>query len=356
MLLRIERDIPFQERWNRRRAMHEASMKRRVCLHSRRSCNRHKNRDCGRSASEPCVQKQDASVNMATLPETPPVTSEFSKDPFLEEAIRRSLDDLVQTNHVAETEVYSQDDALKVVVDVVKSDGLEENSSSVENLIDTVEEEIVLDDEVVPSTETPQKESSFASEAIGSGEVAAFVGETLDRLIEAIEDLSSEVDKGDLVYASHTSQIDDDALGIESFESGSKIVDGEEDAASTGSWSVVAEKVHAVILDDEGLGRAAEAIGSALFQSDMMRSTEDATFSSVASVPTHVPSIATADHDIPQAQLDRWAYQLGQLRELGFSDDAVSIDALEALSAANIGVDSDEEVTVQQVIEKLMSD
>ena len=46
--------------------------------------------------------------------------------------------------------------------------------------------------------------------------------------------------------------------------------------------------------------------------------------------------------------------QLQQLHELGFLNDASSVDVLETLAAANIGVDSDEEVTVQQVIDAMM--
>jgi Zinc finger, ZZ type len=342
----VERDIAFQERWNRRRLIHEASMKRRACLNGRRSCQRHKNRDAGRGATEHCeVNTQDVLVDIF-VSESSMESADVSNDPALEEAIRRSLDDIALTENAAEKESISEENSDKVGVDIFTSSAPFEAenddslpAASIEDVV--VEEDIVVDGFVENEpTEKVAKEMSFASEAIGSGDVAAFVGETLDRLSEAIENLSSE---------------------MEDYANGSKIVDGDEDAASTGSWSVVAEKEHAVSVVDEGLGRAAEAIGSALFQSDMMRSTEDATLStmtnmSVASVPTFVPSIAPSEHDIPQAQLDRWAAQLKQLRELGFSDDAVCVDALEALAAANIGVDSDEEVSVQQVIEKLMSD
>jgi Zinc finger, ZZ type len=342
----LERDMPFQERWNRRRVLHEASMKRRACLNNRRSCNRHKNRNGGRGVPAQCedVNSHDA-LDHNHGSESPVVSTLVSSDPALEEAIRRSLDDIVQTNVAAEKETISEEIAVNVVLDLETEDlyvAQVSDSFSSANLNDSVvEKEIVLGLVENEQSNMLSNDASFASEAIGSGDVAAFVGETLDRLGEAIEDRNAE---------------------MEDYASGPKIVDGDEDAASTGSWSVIAEKENAENMGDEGLGRAAEAIGSALFQSDMMRSTEDGTLSSmtkcssVASVPTYVPSIAASEHDIPQAQLDRWAAQLGQLRELGFSDDAVCVDALEALAAANIGVDSDEEVSVQQVIEKLMCD
>jgi hypothetical protein len=57
---------------------------------------------------------------------------------------------------------------------------------------------------------------------------------------------------------------------------------------------------------------------------------------------------------VAQAQFDRWVLQLSQLHELGFYNDAISVDILERLQAANLGVGEDEEVTVTQVIDELM--
>ena len=52
--------------------------------------------------------------------------------------------------------------------------------------------------------------------------------------------------------------------------------------------------------------------------------------------------------------LDQWAAQLIQLRELGFADDAASVDVLERLQAANIGSDSTDEITVDRVVNELL--
>lgn len=330
-------------------------MRRRACLNNRRSCNRIKKRDAYHCTTEQSDESAQESLVNINVSETVSVSAAASNDPALDEAIRRSLDDIAQGATAAEAEIIVEGSSDKIVVDAVASD----NPDATEEadalpavstgdsvaVMDVVLDDLVVNeqikmaslDDLVESEQTNivAKEASFADEAIGSGDVAAFVGETLDRLSEAIENLSAEMDD---------------------YASGSKIVDGDEDAASTGSWSVVVEKEDAVIVGDEGLARAAEAIGSALFQSDMMRSIEDGTLSSIASVPTCVPSISPSEQEIPQALLDRWAPQLEQLRELGFADDAACVDAMEALAAANIGVDSDEEVTVQQVVEKLMSD
>ena len=194
------------------------------------------------------------------------------------------------------------------------------------------------DSEVKPS---PKKEKSYSFTDDASGDIAAFVGETLDRMADAIEELN-EVD-------------------------GTKIVDGEEededddevsDTSSGSGWSVVDE--------EQRIARSMEALGSALFHSDLRSSTEGEqvtavsalshdSISTATSVPTTIRSLAVGTEVSPM-QLERWALQLQQLHELGFLNDASSVDVLETLAAANIGVDSDEEVTVQQVIDAMMKD
>lgn len=185
---------------------------------------------------------------------------------------------------------------------------------------------------------SPKKEKTHSFTDDASGDIAAFVGETLDRMADAIEDLN-EVD-------------------------GTKIVDGEEEdedelshTSSGSGWSVVDE--------EQRIARSMEALGSALFHSDLRSSEgEEVTavsalshdsLSTATSVPTTIRSLAVGT-EVSPVQLERWAMQLQQLHELGFLNDAASVDVLETLAAANIGVDSDDEVTVQQVIDAMMKD
>ena len=179
-----------------------------------------------------------------------------------------------------------------------------------------------------------EKNDSFTDDA--SGDIATFVGETLDRMADAINNLNED--------------------------GGAKIVDGEEeddqsDSSSGSGWSVVDE--------DQRIARSMEALGSALFNSDL-RSSEGEQVSAVSglshgslstatSVPTTIRSLPIGT-EVSPVQLERWVVQLNQLHELGFLNDAFSVDVLETLAAANIGVDSDEEVTVQQVIDAMMKD
>ena len=333
-----ERDVPYQERWNRKRSMLEGHLKPRMMRRS------HRHRGCGIFSPEVNVEHLHSTfVPAASVPSVLNNPEELA----LEEAIRRSLDDVVvAANENIETEIPAE---------IEKDDDVATTELS----------EIVVEPDIAVSTGSVcdevnhcDKETSFATQAVGSGAVAEFVGETLDRMSEAIDELNRDVmAKGDLIFERDTIQDAESEYDSDDDSSGSKIVDGEEDAASTGSWSVVVEKEHASV-EDGGLGRAAEAIGSALFQSDMMRSVEgvSTTMSSVTTVPTVAPSIVISEHPPSSIQLERWAAQLEQLHELGFMNDIASVDALESLSAANIGVESSDEVTVQQVIQKLMGD
>ena len=61
-----------------------------------------------------------------------------------------------------------------------------------------------------------------------------------------------------------------------------------------------------------------------------------------------------SDTQISRAVLDHWASQLHKLHELGFQDDLKNVEVLERINASLIGVDSDDEVSVTQVINVLL--
>jgi hypothetical protein len=109
---------------------------------------------------------------------------------------------------------------------------------------------------------------------------------------------------------------------------------------------------------DEEIARAAEMLGSALFNSDMRSSDENMSTLSNSdsfSVPSTVPSLATQSSKVAPAQRTRWASQLVKLAELGFDDETVCVDVLERLQAANIGVDAeDDDVSVTQAVNAIL--
>jgi len=118
--------------------------------------------------------------------------------------------------------------------------------------------------------------------------------------------------------------------------------DGDMDGMSSGTadeWDMIDEQKDQTE-NDEVLARAAQLVGSALFEEDNSKSES---FFSLLSV----------ESDIPLAVATRWHNELVQLREIGFVDDKESVAVLEELQAANIGVDSDEPIKIEKVIERL---
>jgi len=216
-----------------------------------------------------------------------------------------------------------------------------------------------------PATSAPAtlpESTTYGVDAENYGDIAVVVGQALDKVAKGIDELNVELDR-----PSRSLDEDESEMVHTTIIEANHPKDDEDhsDNLSEGSWNVVPDEQ---LGDSEALARAAHVIGSALFNSDMARSHEDVSAmtrseatnpsasssadscSSVTSVPSTVRTIATA------WQHERWATQLEQLHELGFLNDNLLIETIERLNAANIGVDSTDEVTVQQVIEELMKD
>jgi hypothetical protein len=237
-------------------------------------------------------------------------------------------------------------------------------------------------------------DESYARDAAGCGEVAEGLGEALDMIGSAIDDMNLELDRTstfdfednsdeepEIVEAvcDEEPEIVVDAVcdllsSEEAEEPGATIVEGADSAeadeeSSHQSWHVVTGDQ---VAGDEALARAAQVIGSALFHSDMVRSHEnvstlsiesaagrsssssssssssDSHASSITSVPTTIPSLATEAH-VSTFQRERWSQQLGQLHELGFLNDALSIDIIERLAAVSYICESQQTIECTSV-------
>ena len=121
-------------------------------------------------------------------------------------------------------------------------------------------------------------------------------------------------------------------------------------------WEVVgANEEREESQGDDDIARAAEMLGSALFNSEMQGTGEHdadenvSTLSDSFSVPSSVPSVSVAP-----TQRSRWSSQLTKLRELGFENEEECVEVLERLQAANIGVDSEDEVSVTHVVNAIL--
>lgn len=379
ILLVTDRDRPFQERWYRRHARWNQG------------------RPCGRPRGPhgPMRHHHHPRHRGFGCPAPHAGPSPEEVDQALKEAIRRSLQDVKKQEaekakpkeeKAAATEESKPAPTVETVVmedskpaAVVPSAPVEEPEVIIHPTL-SQEPEIIVEPRVKHSSSTECEasavcDSTFELDAEGNGEIAAVLGATLDKVAEAIDAMNVELSR---VHSSDDSDEDDDDTAKDE-EVGAKIVDGEEEApkddVSNGSWHDVADDEQ--FASDEVLARAAQVIGSALFSSDMAHSngnvstlsrshhsasssssssssSSDEAFSSVGSVPTEVPSLAPAESTVSACQRDRWAAQLQKLHEIGFQNDALLVDTIERLYAANIGCDEEEEVTVQQVVEELM--
>jgi len=217
-----------------------------------------------------------------------------------------------------------------------------------------------------PKNTPTEAEKSFSLDAEGQGDVAEILGSTMDQIANAIRAMDEEIARE--TSGSNDDSDDDDTEGEEAKvgsvtesnrDKGDVIVSGEdnEDEISQNSWDVVEDQT----AHDESLARAACMIGSALFNSGMSDSHANSNTNSnpsdgsIGSIPTSVPSLSSQPI-LPAALVQRWSVQLNQMHELGFFNDALTIETLERLNAANIGSDENEEISVTRVVNEMMKD
>jgi len=231
-----------------------------------------------------------------------------------------------------------------------------------------LKEEFTVDVTPIAPTTAKANDSSFTEDAEGQGDVAVAIGMALDFAADAIDAVVSEVDKsidgttkGCTILGS-LNTANSNAKSEESSQSQSSVNSNDE-------WQVLDEDVdedeNGQVTSDEMISQAAQLLGSALFQSDIISDVtgikDERTYTNsvtsgaslVDSVPTEVPTIAS--RSISSVVLCRWDTELKQLHELGFLDDEQNVNALAHLEAANMGVDSDDPVTVNAAVDHLLS-
>jgi len=213
-------------------------------------------------------------------------------------------------------------------------------------------------------TQIPDEES-FSFDAAGNGEVAHELGVTLDECARAINAMMTELDRKNSFASTNDANDSDEEDYMDEKPGGETIVEGhtadevgqDSEEEGSGGWEVIQKDEQ--VASDAALARAAQLIGSALFESEVSAQADapsvlSTSVVSTLSLPSTVPT--EGGNVIPGAVLNRWAAHLLQLHDLGFVNDAKNVEILERLYAANIGVDSEEEVTVTQVVNELLSD
>mmetsp|Transcript_430 Transcript_430/g.630 ORF Transcript_430/g.630 Transcript_430/m.630 type:complete len:678 (-) Transcript_430:134-2167(-) len=346
----LDRDQYLQKRWKARQAMQE-----------RRSKNQQEGGDSCKTGSSRQCEGFDfkKAVNQ--------VATGFC-DAALTEAIKRSLEfeqkiteKLNKENSKSEPKsepvpvavpvdtAEKQKDEVEVVSNPVDREENKSNNSAV-SVEDKVIEKVEVEDVTSLASEEENSVAEDESQVAPEPEfhIPSAPTHSPQVLIEPIETLQLQIETPQL-------QNDDN--------SGEKIIDGEEDddaeirssVSSAGSdWEVLDEDGKSTSTDNM-VAHAAQMLGSALFQSDMA-SENDGTGSggeSFLSGLTSIPSLKSKS-EISSVLLSRWDQELRQLREFGFMDDHANVDALGHLEAANMGVSSDDPVTINAAVDYLL--
>ena len=280
--------------------------------------------------------------------------------------------------------------------------------------------------------------SSFLEDAEGEGEIANMIGTTLDSFTEAIDAIVSEAKKPEHTEcATSVTETEKDevytvseAKKPEHTECAVSVTETEIDEINTEAIDVIVSeakkpehtpfatsntdteidevsmKEHTnccveSILESEGISskesdedwqvlstseqvshdemvaQAAQLLGSAMFESDILSNEDNkldqdhesksrgsisektkgskSNHNSLYSDESSVSTMSTFKSPISSVVLSRWDDELRKLHEIGFYDDYRSIDALEHLEAANIGVDSQDGVSLSKVVDYLLS-
>ena len=288
--------------------------------------------------------------------------------------IKVETEDIVEENDKDEEEalaIENENNNCKENVKIPYAEDNENASFAKEVSLFTTEPKIV---EKTDKHESLPKsiESSFTEDAEGQGDVAIAIGMALDITANAIDSVLSEAEKPvDDITNESQAQAGCTILGSVNADNSNKDVEEssqtQSSVNSSDEWQLLNED--GKVTSDEMIAQAAQLLGSALFQSDvisdvtevrdeysMAMANDQSIYSGpnyVGSVPTNVSTIVSSS--ISSTVLSRWDTELKQMHELGFLDDKKNVDALEHLEAASMGVDSDDPVTVNDAIEYLLS-
>lgn len=220
-------------------------------------------------------------------------------------------------------------------------------------------------------------DDSFALDAVGNGDVAEAMGAALDMVAGVISEMLTEADTHsspiailDEVIASSAEEPDveveseADATEEANTTRGGTLIMGSEEVTEdpeeeVDGWEVVDNNPN----ESNDIANATQMLGSALFNSDIrssgvLDSTNSGELSAASSVPSDLTSLSAGIEvsRVSDVQRNRWASQLYMMREMGFDDEEKCVETLERLQAANIGCGEEDEVSVTQAVEAMLSE
>ena len=252
----------------------------------------------------------------------------------------------------------------QIIVGSCLDQSKEENLDDSSKVIDSSSQRTpsTTPEHVTPSNK--ETGESFASDAAGSGDDAVAMDGVLGKVADMITDRLSEAhDKiptpEDTMSAEESERL---ILGSVKTDKSKDEVDVE--SSGSESWCIVSDDAQSTQSHRDEIARAAEELGSVLFNSELKGSGESvsvmsssdsvpSSVSAVSSVPSSIPSLLTSIEATDES-LGLWTAHLSRLRQLGFNDESKNLDILERL-AERSGADPDE-VSVSQVVNELLRD
>jgi hypothetical protein len=342
--------------------------------------------ECSKEKEKDAAKSTTSNEDISTYVDTSAVDVQGDRFRDAEDDIPCSVE-IAKRDNIVNEDTTRDDSTMENTFDVLdEPKEVETMEKTMEKSMDTdsVDSEKLLiseDDYTPPTPESISfinpEDVSFSSDAVGNGDIAEAMGKTLDMVAGAISEMLSESQNlkpvaniEDSKETTDQSKMGDlkSAPTIENSEeattNGSKVgelivnsndeiamnsVDDEEgeddddDDDADSDWSVVKSVGSNGTTESEQIAKAAEMLGSALFNSDMKTSTgenisdlmgSDSSFSIPSSVPTDVGGTQHSRLTAPP-QPTRWANELEKLRELGFKNESKCIAILERLEESS---------------------
>ena len=330
------------------------------------------------------VTDESSELNIEKVPTSPvdkmsDATNDIPRSVDIIENNKVDVERLENSNAMSEKASVS----LEVEDEETLQNAMDTESVDSEKLVsDPNEGEVLptLTDVLSPSSTPKQKGSntpkneSFASDAVGSGDIAEVMGKTLDMVAGVISEMLEESgemegivreileESGEIVESSEVAKESNEDVDAES-SPGEIIVNSDDDVSEAdegeddADWSVVKSIGSNGTTESRKIGRATEMLGSALFNSDMKSSAEgvssysmqsDSSFSVPSSVPTELGTVTS--RPATSSPASKWATELQKLKELGFDDEECCIGALERIKSDSKTNDIDMELVVNQLL------
>ena len=305
-----------------------------------------------------------ASIEARQCPKSP-VCPELEAAPLKDESTRApevnlnlEIPKVNGTNDANKSNLTPEQTILGYCLEQPKEENLDDSSKILDFSSVVQPTPTTAPEHVTPSNR--KTEQSFASDAVGSGDDA--MGGVLDTVADVITEMLSDAHDEIPTPEDTMSAEVSDRLILGSVKTDKSKDDDDVESSGSESWCIVSDDAQSTQSHRDEIARAAEVLGSVLFNSELKGLEESvsvmscsdsvpSSVSAVSSVPSSIPSLLNSI-EATDEPLGPWTAHLSRLRQLGFNDDSKNLDILERLAESS-GADPDA-VSVSQVVDELI--